>query len=183
MSFLTEQKSVPAITIHGEYIQDSIEAKVDIETVQHLVENFPRNSYGTFYNDCFEDENFVFIMNGEWYFFDVKYKENGQDDIIQKWDWNKEPMAIVESYENDLDEIERFNNGWEYISMDYFEDDDIILERFTNDSAMVQMPLPTNTNKSAEAFVRMKLRKIVSNDKLSDFEKVNALYEMMVNKK
>lgn len=173
-----------AVTLTGQLISDEIAEKVSIETVQYLVENFPQNSFGMFYNDCFEDENFVFIINGKWYFFDVKFEHNNASDIIQDWDWSKDPMNIIESYEGDFDEIERFNNGWLYISRGYFEDDDVIFERFTPTSPMIQMPLPqiSDTGLKSEIFFKSEIKKIISNDNLSLDEKTEILYNMVNGK-
>ncbi len=177
MTFPTNLTPLLALTEQGELIPHEIAECIDLEELQYIVENYPRNSYGMFFNESFEDENYVFIMNGEWYFFDIKFKEKGKDSIIQKWDWHVDPTEIVESYENDFDEIERFNKGWQYVSGDSFEDFDIIFKKMTNDSPMIQFPMPTAD--TGDFVIKSQIRKIMKDRTLNESQKVEVLYNLI----
>lgn len=85
-----------------------IEQSLTIDQIERLVSIFPDNSYGRLYNKVFDENSFVFILNGQWKFFHSLREE------IQTWDWNKD---VAEMSEDSSDEFELldFNNGWKYV--------------------------------------------------------------------
>lgn len=166
------------VNLNGEIIQEPIYSKLSKELLQQLVETYPRNSFGVLFNDMFETDNFLFIFNGKWYFFDA-YTKN-ENEVIQHWNW----IENVQECENDCssDELESFQNGWEYKSDGEFPEStlDFILEKLGQpDSPMIQVDVPTITDNIHSNFFKMEINKIVCNDKLSNKEKTEMLFNMM----
>ena len=99
-----------------EIVNPDVEFPLADKEVEIVVNHFPANSFGCFFNDIFEDENFVFILNGQWKFWDNKKFE------FEDWDWKKDCDAIIQEYmdDQDLDSISEFSNGWIYSDGEQF---------------------------------------------------------------
>lgn len=173
----TKTELVP-FSLTGEIIHEPIYSRLSKEVLQQLVETYPRNSFGVLFNDMFEHENFLFILNGQWYFFDA-YTQNDEK-VIEPWSWIDN---VAEFEKNCCDgEMEAFQNGWEYKSDGEFPECalEFILEKLGHpDSPMIQMDVPTLSDNIHSNFFKSEIKKIVSDNQLSDDEKSELLFNMM----
>lgn len=179
----TESHALSAYTTTGDLVEDGIYEDIDKETLQYLVENYPRNSFGVFYNKMFEEDNFIFVLNGLWYFFDADAKVDS--DVFALWNWNTD-VPRLESYCSDSDEMNDFHNGWTYVSADEFIEgfyDEMVRILSKPDSDMIQLALPKPNCSDTEVFYKRKVKQIVSDSDLTDDEKTEKLFEIFTNRK
>lgn len=177
----TELKTKTELAVYnfaGEIISDPIHADISIDVLQHMVENFPRNSVGMLFNRMFESENFIFIHNGSWYFFDAYTKNKAQ--MIEPWDWNTSVAKFEEHC--DREELVDFHEGWSYVDEgELAEDleDDVFSILGKRDSDFIQMSLPSLSNSTSEIFFKKRIKTIINDFDLSDDEKSDAIFNLM----
>lgn len=100
---IIEQKE----TKKSEIMLETYSKSIPHFNIKSIVDFFPNNTFACFFNSSFDDFNFVFICNSEWYFWDQNTSN------ISNWCWETDCHKIIQSYEDDHDEINRFINGWE----------------------------------------------------------------------
>lgn len=159
-------------------VQDNVrEFKLTPKEIEIIVSQFPRNTDYCFYNDIFERDSFIFVINGEWKFLNV----NG--DVIQDWDWKKDLDDIYKSIENDAcgdleeqkEENQRFENGWSITNVNSLETT-FWKEEFDKlgfDSPFEDMDIPAILSKEMSIEERALL--IMRESCLSDEERVKRI--------
>jgi hypothetical protein len=173
---------VPSIAAVSE-VQDNVrEFKLTPKEIEIIVSQFPRNTDYCFYNDIFERDSFIFIINGEW-----KFLNNAE--VIQDWDWKKDLDDIYKIIENDAcgdleaqkEENQRFEDGWSItnvnsLEMTFGEEE---LEEIGFDSPFENMDIPAILSKGMSIEERALL--IMRESCLSDEERVKRILALKPN--
>lgn len=94
-----------------------IEISISPAELELIIQNSPRNSFACLYNKSFEDNDFVFILNSQWKFWDSFNQQ------ILSWDWISDINSIIASYNEDSDDdsLKEFFHGWIYSNNSEFD--------------------------------------------------------------
>ncbi len=157
-------------SVSGEILNEETEINLNSDQVKVIVEHFPNNSYGCFFNKTFDEFNFVFVLNGKWKFFDSR------NEVILDWCWYQDILEIINNYANDADNdgyIEFFE-GWSFYDNDEYPEN---LEEFfaeTLESECFSVPVKDILLQDAMT-LQEKGMVIMNTSTLTDEEKVQQI--------
>lgn len=158
----------------SQLVVEPFEEKITIDELNELIPVFPYNSYAVFFNDVFEDMNFVFILSGEWKFFDSHTQQ------ILDWNWIKDVEEIYSIHKDDPDMIDEFNNGWSYefvYENEYPEHADHLIKLLLTDGNY-DLIHPNKDSSYLENIVKAKISNILSRTDIDNDIKTTLIFEI-----